>query len=196
MEDRFSDYFLHLKKISFLGLLYKRFISSTFIFLSSRRFGYKMLEVGSGVGSGMLGAHPKYVVGVEINPISVEYSLSKGLKSFLVDEGGGFPFSDNVFDVCILDNVLEHILDPFEILNECWRVTAKDGGLVVSVPGLKGYDSDADHKIFYDQSNLRNIHPRWDFQYMYALPSGFLSDKLSRWVRQYCVVAVYKKVAA
>jgi SAM-dependent methyltransferase len=192
-KDKNIEYFSHLKQISWLGRLYKRLISSTFLFFSARRFGNNMLEVGSGTGSGLLGAFPKHVVGVEINPISVEYTRTQGLRTFLIGKNGDFPFPDCSFDVCILDNVLEHIADPRGTLDECWRITGENGGLVIAVPGLKGFESDSDHKVYYGRSNLRSLDPRWNLQSFYALPTFFLSDKLSKSMRQYCVVAVYGK---
>ncbi|MEF8700045.1 MAG: methyltransferase domain-containing protein [Candidatus Accumulibacter sp. UW20] len=191
--NRNSEYFNHLKGISLTGRLYKRFLSSTLLFLSARRFGKRMLEIGSGTGSGLLGAFPKHVVGVEINPVSVNYTQAQGLRTFLIGEGGVYPFSDGAFDACVLDNVLEHIADPRGTLDECWRVTGKEGGLVIAVPGLKGFQSDPDHKIHYEQDGLRFLDPRWRLSRLYSLPFFFLSDNLSRSIRQYCIVAIYQK---
>ncbi len=192
-KDRFAEYFRHLGSISRLGRIYKRFLSSPLLFLLARRFGAKMIEVGAGVGNGVLGAFPTRVVGVDINPLAVEFAQRRGLNAHLIHADGTYPFPDGAFDACILDNVLEHIEYPQSTLDECWRITSADGGLVIAVPGKHGYQSDPDHKVFYDEAKLRLLDKRWKFAHMLAMPSVFLSRRLSDSMRQYCLVAVYRK---
>ena len=190
----FEDYFLHLQKISFLGRVYKRFFSSPVLYFCARRFGKRIIEIGSGTGSGVLGTFPKHVRGLEINPHAVEYCNAAGLKVQLIKEDGIFPVADGTFDGCILDNVLEHIEHPRSTLDECHRITAKGGGLVIAVPGIRGYHSDADHKMFYDVEALRGLDERWTLQSLFTTPFLFKSEKLSTAVKQYSLVATYKKI--
>ncbi len=44
------------------------------------------------------------------------------------------PFEDNFFDTVYLNDVLEHIYNPFHLLKELKRTLKKDGHLIVSVP--------------------------------------------------------------
>ena len=192
--DSFEDYFAHLQKISFLGRVYKRFFSSPVLYFCARRFGKRVVEIGSGTGSGVLGAFPKHVQGLEINPIAVEYCKSIGLNVQLAKVDEVFPVADGAFDSCILDNVLEHIEDPRKTLDECYRITRPGGGLVIAVPGLRGFESDPDHKQFYDAAALRLLDQRWQLQRLFSIPLLFNSEKLSRAVKQYCLVAMYKKI--
>ena len=192
--DKFEDYFTHLKAISFAGRAYKKFFSSPLLYYCARHFGSRIIEVGSGTASGVLGAFPKRVQGLEINPRAVEYCKAAGLDVGLIGADGIFPVADASYDVCILDNVLEHIGDPRQTLDECHRITQKNGGLVVAVPGLRGYDSDSDHKRFYDAGSLRLLDERWLLQNLFSTPFLFTSENLSRSVKQYCLVATYKKV--
>lgn len=193
-SGKFEDYFAHLNRISLAGRLYKKFVSSPVLFLCARRFGRRVVEIGSGTGSGVLGAYPKQVDGLEINPLAVEYCQSRGLNARLIRIGEAFPVADGVYDACILDNVLEHIEDPRSTLDECHRITGKSGGLIIAVPGLCGYASDPDHKKYYDAEALKLLDPRWVLQSLFSTPFWFRCDTLSRSVRQYCLVAVYKKV--
>lgn len=195
-EDRakYEHYFSHLQKISFLGRSYKRFFSSPILFFCARRFGRRIIEVGSGIGSGVLGAFPKRVIGLEINPVAVDYCRSLGLDVHLISESGNFPVQEDAYDSCILDNVLEHIADPAKTLDECYRITRKGGGLIIAVPGLRGFDSDVDHKKFYDKNNLRLLHAGWLFVGLFSAPFIFTSKRLSKSVKQYCLVATYKKI--
>lgn len=193
-SSKYEDYFTHLQKISFTGRIYKRFLSSPILYFGARRFGDRIIEIGSGTGSGVLGAFPKKVQGLEINPIAVEYCKAAGLNVQLVKDDGIFPVADGAYDACILDNVLEHIEDPRKTLDECYRITGKEGGLVIAVPGIRGYASDDDHQRFYDAEALRRLDDRWLLQSLFSMPFYFSSEKLSRSVRQYCLVATFKKI--
>lgn len=190
----FEDYFSRLQKISFAGRVYKRFFLSPVLYLCARRFGNRIVEIGSGTGSGVLGTFPKRVQGLEINPISVEYCRAAGLNVQLIGDDGAFPVADGAFDACVLDNVLEHIDDPRRTLDECYRITRVGGGLVVAVPGIRGHESDSDHKKFYDEKALRLLDDRWSLQRLFSTPFLFIFEKLSRYVKQYCLVATYRKL--
>jgi len=192
--DKFEEYFAHLRQISAFGRIYKKFVSSPVLYFCARKFGDHIIEIGSGTGSGVLGAFPRRVQGLEINPHAVEYCVAKGLTAQLIRSDGIFPFTDGECDVCVLDNVLEHIDDPQATLNECYRITKKNGGLVVAVPGLRGFESDDDHKKFYDAEKLRLLDKRWLFLNMFSIPFFFKSEMLSKTVKQYCLVATYKKL--
>ena len=117
--EGFESYFNYLKTISLKGRIYKKFFSSPIIYFYARRFGSRILEVGSGTGSGVLGAFPSQVVGIDINPFSVEFSKRRGLRASVINPDGSFPLPDGAFDVCILDNVLEHIENPAKVMDEC-----------------------------------------------------------------------------
>jgi SAM-dependent methyltransferase len=189
----FEGYYSHLTQISLLGRIYKRYCASPVLYWSARRFGTNLIEVGCGTGSGVLGAYPGRVSGLDINPHSVGYCQAIGLKAQLIGGDGAFPVADGAFDVCILDNVMEHIEAPLATLDECHRITSERGGLVIAVPGICGYASDADHKRFYAQADLRQLDPRWQLKRLFCLPFFLTSDSLSKSVKQYCLVATYQK---
>ena len=189
-----ENYYQHLKGISLKGRIYKRFFSSPLLYVCARFFGKAIVEVGCGTGSGLIGSFPTRVTGLDINSLAVEYCSSTGKNVKLIKEDGGFPLAGERFDTCVLDNVLEHIENPKKTLDECYRITRPNGGLVIVVPGLKGFESDQDHKIFYDINKLRILDNRWMLVCFFAIPSLFLSNKLSVRLKQYCIVAVYRKI--
>jgi len=194
-NNKDKDYSSHLKEISFLGKIYKRYISSLILFFCVRKYGDKMLEIGSGIGSGMLGSYPKKVTGLDINNQCVEYCLENGLEAKLINEDGSYPIPSETYNVCILDNVLEHIKNPIRTLEECHRVTKTGGALIIVVPGRKGYAADSDHKIFYEEDDLYSLHNMWKPVSCFSMPFVIKSDRLSKFMSQYCLVAVYNKVA-
>ena len=111
----------------------------------------------------------------------------------LIEEKAKYPAQDGEFAACILDNVLEHIADPTFVLQECKRITHDYGGLIIAVPGDKGYACDRDHKKHYKAAELINLSPDWQLVKTFALPFFIKSECLSKSVSQYCLVAVYKK---
>jgi SAM-dependent methyltransferase len=190
----FEEYFIHLKSISLAGRVYKRLFSSPILYFQARRFGPHIIEIGSGTGSGVLGTFPKRVSGLEIIPAAVAYCQSRGMSVQLIKDDGEFPEPEGAYDVCILDNVLEHIKDPGRTLDECCRITGANGGLVIAVPGIRGYKSDADHKKFYGEEELRRLDERWQMVSLFSTPFFFTGENLSKSLRQYCLVATYKKI--
>jgi len=190
----FEDYFAHLRDISLFGRIYKRYISSPILLKCARPFGKNVIEIGSGVGSGILSARSENIKGMDINPEAVAYCTNIGLNAQLINDDGTFPVTDGEIDVCVLDNVLEHIVDPCITLNECSRVTRSKGGLIIAVPGVRGFKADSDHKVFYGVDDLKVLDERWKLISLFSMPFFFLNEKLSASVKQYCLVATYRKV--
>ena len=169
-SDKYENYLRYLLSISRAGRFYKRYLTSPILFGWGRIFGPRIVEVGSGAGAGILGAFPSNVIGLEINPHAVAFTQGLGLRTSLIREDGRFPLPDQAYDACVLDNVLEHIEDPRQIMDECWRITQPRGGLVIAVPGSCGYARDADHKVFYETGNLRDLDPRWKLFASFSIP--------------------------
>jgi len=107
--------------------------------------------------------------------------------------GDCLPFDDDSFDSVLLDNVLEHLDSPASLLSEIKRVLCENGSLLIGVPGEKGYDSDSDHKQFYNEKRLIKC----------LIDSGFFVDKVFytpfkfKWfdknISQYCLYGVFIK---
>src|SRR5437870_3449028 len=94
----FEQYFEYLKTITPRARFYKRYFTSRILFWCARRFGPRIVEVGSGIGSGVLGAYPESVVGIDINPFAVEYSRKIGLSASVLNPDGSFPMGDGSFN--------------------------------------------------------------------------------------------------
>ena len=189
----YEQYFDHLNSISRLGFIYKRYFAARVLYQQALHFGDHFAEIGCGTGNGILGAYPKQVVGFEINPFAVDYCKAKHFDVRLIDENANYPAQDGEFSACILDNVLEHIADPTFVLQECKRITPDYGGLIIVVPGDKGYACDPDHKKHYKAAELAQLSQDWQLLKMFSLPFLVKSECLSKAVSQYCLVAVYKK---
>jgi len=149
-----------------------------------------VLDIGCGIGD-MLRAR-RGTVGVDVNPRLVEYCRSQGLDARLMT-AGHLPFESRAFQSIILDNVLEHIPDPEQLLMEAHRVLCRGGRIVVGVPGSRGYALDSDHKQFYSESQLHARMLRAGFAMMRTLYSPFKSRLLDSKLAWYAVYGVYEK---
>lgn len=143
------------------------------------------LDIGCGIGD-MLMFRPN-TVGVDINKSTVSHCQSRGLNAHVMAEDS-LPFSDGDFDSVLLDNVLEHISEPGQLLTEIRRVLKPKGVVVIGVPGVRGWHSDPDHKVLYDEKSLSSVMSDHGFQCdeLFHTPL-WQSDWLSTRVRQYCI---------
>jgi len=180
-------YFAYLRKRSFTGFLYRRFM--LYPRLAGKLAG-RVLDFGCGIGD-FVRFRPN-TVGVDINRYNVDYCLHEGLEAKLV-ENNHIPFSDGSFDGIVLDNVLEHI--PGEtvdsVIAEIGRVLKTGGTLVVGVPGRKGYDSDPDHKVYYTEESLTSLCVQHGFEIREVFFMPFASQTLARVLRQFCTYGVF-----
>ena len=179
-------YFEYLKKRSFLGGIYRRYV--LYPRLNCHLKG-KVLDIGCGIGD-ML-SYRKNTVGLDVNPLNVAFCKNRKLNAFIM-KPNIIPFNDKTFDSVLLDNVLEHIESPSLLFKEIRRVLKPDGLLLIGVPGEKGYRSDDDHKIFYDKKKLQILAKKNQFNVTQFFYTPLMKSKfLSQHVRQYCIYSLW-----
>ncbi|PKO05187.1 MAG: methyltransferase type 11 [Chloroflexi bacterium HGW-Chloroflexi-3] len=61
-----------------------------------------------------------------------------------------YPFPDNHFELIEADHVLEHLNQPFRIMTELYRISAKNGIIRIKVPHFSRGFTHADHKRGFD----------------------------------------------
>lgn len=171
---------------SFLGDLYRRYVLYPRLNLHLKG---RVLDVGCGIGD-ML-SYRRNTVGLDVNPLNVDFCKKRKLNAYLM-KPNMIPFDDKSFDSVLLDNVLEHIESPSLLFKEIRRVLKPDGLLLIGVPGEKGFRSDDDHKIFYEEKILQVLAKKNQFntdQFFYTplVKSKFLSQH----VRQYCIYSLW-----
>lgn len=185
--DQYFDYLMHRSR---LGELYRKYLLYPRLV---KRLRGTTLDIGCGIGD-MLAFRPN-TVGTDINIHTVDYCNAKGLKAHLM-QPNVLPFDDDSFESILLDNVLEHVISPEYLLDEVRRVAKPGGGLLVGVPGRLGWHSDVDHKIFYDETDLRNRIELHGFSHEETFYSPLWGAQwLSEKVRQYCVYSLFSKDA-
>lgn len=61
----------------------------------------------------------------------------EGLCDFTVGYAENIPYPDAEFDIAMMDDVLEHVSDPGQVLHECARVLRPGGKLVCRFPSIR-----------------------------------------------------------
>ncbi len=98
----------------------------------------KLLDIGCSNGA-FIDAANHYgweASGIEPRVSSAEYAQSRGL-TVHTELLQNLSFDEGSFDVITMWQVIEHLLDPVDILKECRRVLSKGGILALSTPNIK-----------------------------------------------------------
>lgn len=183
-----KSYQEYLNTRSQLALIYRNFFLYPIL---EKNLKKPCLDVGSGIGD-FIKFSKKTSHGVEVNKFLVDQCVSSDLNVKLIVEDK-IPFRSNSFNSAILDNVLEHICKPNQILIEINRILNKDSILIIGVPGLKGYKSDSDHKIFYSDRNLLPLIIEKGFELKKKLLLPIPINFLSNFLRIQCYYYIFHK---
>lgn len=104
----------------------------------------KVLDIGCGAGGKSIyyankGANK--VIGVDIiekyKKESERLAIKKGLTDkfeYYLNDAANLSFEDNMFDVIIMNDAMEHVDKPKKVLKECLRVLKKGGKLYINFP--------------------------------------------------------------
>jgi SAM-dependent methyltransferase len=183
-----DDYFTYLQGRSRLGAFYRR--RWLYPRLEQRLRG-ACLDVGCGIGDMLV--HRANTVGVDINPRTVAFCQARGATA-VVMERDQLPFDGGRFESALLDNVLEHLEQPGPLLAEVRRVLKSGGQALVGVPGRRGWASDADHKVFYDEAGLTRCLAEAGFELVELFHAPLWRSRwLDQHVRQYCVYGLFRR---
>lgn len=120
---------------------------------------------GSGYGSKILAESAKFVYGVDINEVAVNYSQknygSNNIK-YLVGDGESIPLENASVDVVVTFETIEHIKNYKKFLEEIVRVLKPNGVAIISTP----------NDLEFSEGNHFHLH---EFEY----------NELSKLLKQY-----------
>lgn len=115
------------------------------IFESNARF--RVIDIGC--GEGYLSSHlaQKYknafITGIEINDKAANEARQKcnevitgDIEKILLNKSG---LDENTFDCAILADVLEHLVNPWDVLKKIKRILKDTGRIVASIPNIGNY---------------------------------------------------------
>ncbi len=133
-------YFLiELGIVSFLNqmIVYEDINLAIINHLENKR-GLRILDIGC--GSGALGEIIKnngnYVEGVTISEQEAEIARNKLDKVFVFDVESDNYLITNEYDVILFADILEHLRNPWVILERFNQYLKKDGEIIISVPNV------------------------------------------------------------
>ena len=152
-------------------------------FLLSPRPRAKLLDYGCGLGFFLDAAFELGfdVEGVEFNEYALGYIRQR--YRYPVHSPGEFNPSDS-YDVLTMFDVIEHLREPFEMLDTAHGLLAEDGLLVVSTMDstsvtsrlmgkrLEDFRRISEHLFFFDRSNLASILGKHGFDVLKVASIG------------------------
>jgi SAM-dependent methyltransferase len=138
-------------------------------------YGQHILNLGCGTGADTWYlAKENIVIGLDYAASGLLVGKSHGILGTLSDLSAdpALPFPNQVFDIIVCKDILEHIIDPLSMLQELSRVLKDSGYMVISVPnhfylplrmrillgkGLIWKTIGSNHSHHYDEWNYMHI---------------------------------------
>lgn len=126
----------------------------------------KILEIGSGYGFFLkfLKSKGYNVEGVEISEIRRSYSKKKvNCKIHNIDFNENQMYGIRKFDIIVMFQVLEHIVQPIKFLKNTKSILKKNGRLIVEVPNLDDIQLENNpeyKKWFYQLAHISYYNPQ------------------------------------
>jgi 2-polyprenyl-3-methyl-5-hydroxy-6-metoxy-1,4-benzoquinol methylase len=131
----------------------------------------KILEIGCAfgeLGKAIKRSFPEVIIdGIELNPQSIDFLKSNYNKIIIGNiEVIDLNKIDNEYDLIIFADVLEHLYDPWRILNLLREKLNENGNVIVSVPNIRNsgilFSLIFRGKFEYAESGLMDrTHIRW-----------------------------------
>ncbi len=156
------------------------------------RINNKILDVGCGPGIFLIEAQKRGwdVYGTEFTDKQLEYLLNKGIKT-LKGKLARDSFEPNMFDVIISSEVIEHIYNPIEEINNFHRLLRKGGLLYLTTPNFNAIErfilkenyriiEYPEHLCYYTSKTLHFLLSNSGFKKYKLITSGFSIDNFKR----------------
>ena len=120
-----------------------------------------MLDVGCGDGVILEGlqAEDRYLVGVDFSTVAAVESHKRGIEVVICDIRKGLPFKDKVFDLVLCFDILEHLFNPEEVLNESKRICSKN--ILINIPNVQFWVYRVQYFLGRIPYPMRSGHIQW-----------------------------------
>lgn len=141
--------------------------------MGKKRDKKKILELASSTGK--VARKIKELINCHLVASDIEYTpLHFADKSYMecvqLDASSKLPFHDESFDGIFMGELLEHVFDPLQVLQECYRILRHDGLLLITTPNLAALQ---DRIEFLFGKSPRHINPLHEYLYLHIRPFTF-----------------------
>ena len=146
----------------------------------------KVLEIGCGFGVLLKKIPSKKKIGIETNDLAIRECRKRGLSVIKADAEKGLPFKDSSFDIVIMNELIEHLKKPKFVLEECFRILAPQGRVIITTPARSFFAHDLSPTHFSEMSikEMRELVQTYGFKvlthevcgvsFLYPLLENFL----------------------
>jgi ubiquinone/menaquinone biosynthesis C-methylase UbiE len=134
-----------------------------------------VLDLGCGDGRLTLELRGRHIVGADVSRVALERARrrleERGVELVELTPGAVMPFDDGAFDLVLVAETIEHVVDVPTLLKEAHRVTAPGGEIAITTPAharrtglsmlVRGFERVFDpltpHVRFFARSSLREV---------------------------------------
>jgi ubiquinone/menaquinone biosynthesis C-methylase UbiE len=144
-----------------------------------------VLDIGCGDGGLLETVNPKsHYTGVDISPTQLEYfrknlpvihETHPGKITLVQHDVTSLPFPSRSFDLVLVCDILEHVLDPKKVVGEIKRVLKTDGHALFSIPNEPMWQM------------VRVLSLRWPPRspdHLYFITPDVVTDEFSRVIKE------------
>ncbi|EEP60119.1 class I SAM-dependent methyltransferase [Sulfurihydrogenibium yellowstonense] len=144
-----------------------------------------ILEIGCGQGNTLIElkkqGKAKFIAGIDIVDLNQSIKLDKFILADIESEDN-IDLPENYFDIIICADVLEHLKDPWNVLEKIKRFLKPNGTIIASIPNIREISALANMLI--------NILIRGDFRYVDA---GILDKTHLRFFCKKNIIELFEK---
>lgn len=148
----------------YVSVLTRKAYENTIQKLLKKNIQFNILDFGCGVMpyKHMFEGHIKKYTGVDVgNNPKADINISPGDK---------LPFNNDEFDVVLSSQVLEHVIDVDQYMNECYRVLKNNGYLLLSTHGTWQYHASPYDYHRWTSIGLKNLLEKNNFKVIESIP--------------------------
>ena len=135
---------------------------------------------GEGYGSSLLADSAKSVVGIDIDDLAVRHASNKYVKAnlkFFVRSATDLKLPERSFDVVVCFEMLEHIYEQEQLLEQVRKVLKPDGILIISTPNKYLSEDNAENDILHSEENPFHVKELYFDEFKLLLNSSFKFTK-------------------
>ena len=140
------------------------------------------------VGGGTIGSGMNNFIKQHSNNIT-SFDVYESEYVDLIADAHSIPFKDSIFDLVIIQAVLEHVMYPNKVADECYRVTNSNGYIYAETPFLQHV-----HEGAYDFTRFTLMGKKVLFEKFYEINSGYIGGlgRTLLWSIEYTFAGIFR----